>query len=203
VFLLDRTLTINASIFASRHNDAQVRTSFQLNPGDPTSFGYVTINVDESDALGIEADIRWLPTDSLMLYATLGLLDTEFNDVSAPSLANLEGRSKAHAPGYTVAFGGSYEHPGGFFARVDVSARDAYYFDVAHDQRSQSYQLVNARVGYRSDSWSATLWARNAFDEDYAVRGFFFGNEPPDFPNTLYTRSGDPRQLGVTIEKRF
>ena len=37
------------------------------------------------------------------------------------SLANLEGRSKAHAPEYTMAFGGSYEHPRGFFARVDVS----------------------------------------------------------------------------------
>jgi hypothetical protein len=35
------------------------------------------------------------------------------------------------------------------------------------------------------------------------VRGFFFGNEPPDFPNTLYTRLGDPRQVGVTFEKKF
>ena len=201
--LLDRTLQLNASIFASRHNDAQVRTSFQLNPGDPTSFGFVTINVEESDALGVEADVRWLPSDNWMLYATVGLIDTEFNDVSAPSLANLEGRSKAHAPDYTLAFGGSYEHPRGFFARVDVSARDKFYFDVAHDQQSESYKLVNARVGYRADTWSATLWARNLFDEDYAVRGFYFGNEPPDFPNALYTRAGDPRQAGVTFEKRF
>ena len=201
--MLSRTLSLNASIFVSRHNDAQVRTSFQLNPGDPTSFGFVTINVDESDALGIEADVRWLLADNWMLYATLGLIDTEFNDVSAPSLVNLEGRSKAHAPDYTFAFGGSFEHPRGFFARVDVSARDAFYFDVAHDEQSQSYELVNARVGYRSDSWSATLWARNAFDEDYAVRGFYFGNEPPDFPNALYTRSGDPRQVGVTLAKEF
>ena len=201
--LLARTLQINASVFASRHNDAQVRTSFQLNPGDPTSFGFVTINIDESDALGVEADVRWLPANNWMLYATVGLIDTEFNDVSAPSLANLEGRSKAHAPDYTLAFGGSYEHPSGFFARLDVSARDSFYFDVAHDQKSDSYERVNARVGYRADTWSTTLWARNLFDEDYAVRGFYFGNEPPDFPNTLYTRSGDPRQLGVTFEKRF
>jgi iron complex outermembrane receptor protein len=201
--LLDRTLSLNASIFASRHDDAQVRTSFQLNPGDPTSFGFVTINVDESDAIGIEADVRWLPSDNWMLYAALGLIDTEFTDVSVPSLANLEGRSKAHAPDYTLAFGGSYEHPSGFFARVDVSGRDAFYFDVAHDERSQSYELVNARVGYRSDSWTATLWARNVFDEGYAVRGFYFGNEPPDFPDTLYTRAGDPRQVGVTLTKDY
>ena len=201
--LLDRSLRLNASVFVSRHDDKQVRTSFQLNPGDPTSFGFVTINVEETRTVGLEGDVRWLPSDSWMLYATLGLLDTEFTQVSAPSLANLDGRSQAHAPEYTIALGGSYEHPRGLFARLDVSARDAFYFDVAHDERSQSYELVNARIGYRADSWSTTLWARNLLDEDYAVRGFYFGNEPPDFPNALYTRAGDPRQLGVTFSKEF
>ena len=201
--LSDRSLQLNASVFVSRHEDKQVRTSFQLNPGDPTSFGFVTINVDEAQTVGLEADVRWLPGDGWTLYATVGLLDTEFTKVAAPSLANLDGRSQAHAPEYTVAFGGSYEHPRGFFVRLDVSARDAFYFDVAHDQRSQAYELANARVGYRADSWSTTLWARNLFDEDYAVRGFYFGNEPPDFPNALYTRAGDPRQVGVTFSKEF
>ena len=32
--LLGRTLQLNASVFASRHDNAQVRTSFQLSPGD-------------------------------------------------------------------------------------------------------------------------------------------------------------------------
>jgi outer membrane receptor protein involved in Fe transport len=49
----------------------------------------------------------------------------------------------------------------------------------------------------------AYLWGRNVFDEIYTVRGFFFGNEPPDFPNTLYTRQGDPRQFGVTVRYHF
>jgi outer membrane receptor protein involved in Fe transport len=201
--LLDRTLQLNASIFANRRDDQQVRTSFQLNPGDPTSFGFVTINVEGGETLGIEADLRWLPAENWMLYVTIGLLDTEFGDVEAPSLVNLVGRSQAHAPDYTLAFGGSYEHPRGFFARVDTSVRDDFYFDVSHDARSRSFELINARIGYRSNSWSATLWARNLFDEDYAVRGFYFGNEPPDFPNTLYTRSGDPHQVGITFDMRF
>jgi outer membrane receptor protein involved in Fe transport len=63
--------------------------------------------------------------------------------------------------------------------------------------------LLNARVGYEGESWLVSLWARNLFDRNYAVRGFYFGNEPPDFPNTLYTRLGDPRQIGITIEKGF
>ncbi|NOR37284.1 MAG: TonB-dependent receptor, partial [Woeseiaceae bacterium] len=201
--LLENTLRLNASVFASRRKDQQVRTSFQLNPGDPTSFGFVPITVAEGDTLGFEADLRWLPNDNWMLYATIGLLDTEFGDVKAPSLGNLVGRSQAHAPDYTLAFGGSYDHPSGIFVRVDTSFRDDFYFDVSHDARSRSFELVNARIGYRSDTWSATLWARNLFDEEYAVRGFYFGNEPPDFPNALYTRFGDPRQVGLTINKGF
>jgi len=47
------------------------------------------------------------------------------------------------------------------------------------------------------------LWARNLFGTNYTVRGFFFGNEPPDFPATLYTRFGDPRQVGVTFNVDF
>jgi len=201
--LLGNTLRINASVFANRRNDQQVRTSFQLNPGDPTSFGFVTINVEEGDTLGVEADLRWLPNDNWMLYATVGLLDTEFGDVEAASLANLVGRSQPHAPDHTIALGGSYDHPSGFFARVDMSVRDDFYFDVSHDEKSSSYELVNARVGYQAGTWSSTLWARNLFDEHYAVRGFYFGNEPPDFPNALYTRFGDPRHVGVTFDKRF
>ena len=199
----DDTLLINASIFASRRSDQQVRTSFQLDPGDPTSFGFVTMNVDEGETLGFEADLRWYPNDSWMLYANIGLLAADFGDITAPSLANLADRRQAHAPDYTLALGGSYENQRGVFVRIDVSARDNFYFDVSHDQESAAYELVNARLGYRADSWSATLWARNLFDEEFAVRGFYFGNEPPDFPDTLYTRLGDPRQLGVTFDKRF
>jgi len=74
---------------------------------------------------------------------------------------------------------------------------------VSHDEQSRGYELAHARIGYEADNWSVQLWARNIFDKDYVVRGFFFGNEPPDFPPTLYTRFGDPRQLGVNFKMDF
>ena len=104
---------------------------------------------------------------------------------------------------YTLSAGASYRHPSGFFARLDATARDAFYFDVSHDRKSRAYELVNARIGYEAERWTLHLWGRNLFDKEYAVRGFYFGNEPPDFPNTLYTRLGDARQLGVTYDMRF
>ncbi len=198
----DSSLLLNASVFVSRHDDQQVRTSFQLVPGDPASFVFFTDNAAKGETWGVEADLHWFPSAAWTLYASVGLLDASFEEFRTPQV-DLTGRDQAHAPGYTLAAGASFKHPSGVFARLDVSARDSYYFDVSHDQRSQAYELVNARLGYDVADWTVQVWARNLFDEEYAVRGFYFGNEPPDFPNTLYTRLGDPRQVGVTLEKRF
>ena len=200
--LLDGILLLNAAIFVSRRDDQQVRTSFQLIPGDPASFVFFTDNAAKGETVGFEADIRWTPSDAWMVYANIGLLDASFDKFETPQV-DLSGRAQAHAPDYTLAVGASYRHPSGVFARIDMSARDDFYFDVSHDQISDPYELVNARLGYQASSWSVNLWARNLFDEKYAVRGFYFGNEPPDFPNTLYTRLGDPRQMGVTFAKDF
>jgi outer membrane receptor protein involved in Fe transport len=63
--------------------------------------------------------------------------------------------------------------------------------------------LTHLRLGVERGRWSVALWARNLFDRRHAVRGFFFGNEPPDFPATQYIRLGDPRHYGVTLRYRF
>jgi iron complex outermembrane receptor protein len=76
---------------------------------------------------------------------------------------------------------------------------DEFFFDYGHDQESEPYELASLSVGRDFDSWSLKLWSRNVFDEDFFVRGFYFGNEPPDFAPKLYTRLGDPRQFGVTF----
>ncbi len=193
--LADGRVRLNVAGFFSLRDDQQVRISEQLNPNDPASFVFFTINDAEGgEASGVEADVRWFATDTLELYASLGVLRSRLG---------ASGRDLAHAPRYTLAAGAAYRHARGFFARLDVNASDAFYFDVSHDQKSTSYELLHARVGYEGEAWRAYLWGRNLTDEYYAVRGFFFGNEPPDFPPALYTRAGDPRHVGLTVERRF
>lgn len=205
--LLNNALHFNLSIFQSRRVDQQVRTSFQLVQGDPASFGFATLNVDKGKTLGLEADVQWRPSGEWELYANVGLLDAALGEFPVDESSQLkigpDGRGQAHAPRYTLAGGIVYRHPNGVFARLDATAKDSFYFDVSHDEKSKAFELVNVRIGYTGESWLLSVWARNLFDKNYAVRGFYFGNEPPDFPNTLYTRLGDPRQVGVTIEMRF
>jgi iron complex outermembrane recepter protein len=89
-------------------------------------------------------------------------------------------------------------------ARIDVNAVDDYYFDVPpNDERADAYALTNLKIGYEAERWSAYLWGRNVFDEDYITRGFFFGNEPPLFENKRYTQLGEPRQIGATVRVEF
>lgn len=199
---LDDSLQLNGTLFVSRRHDQQVRTSVQLNPNDPASFVFFTDNAADGHTMGLEAQVRWLPNETWELYSSIGLLDAEF-DSTAEGTAMLDGRDQAHAPNYTLALGGVWQHHTGLFARLDATARDAFYFDVSHNQRSERNEIVNSRLGFEAERWTAQIWMRNVFDETYAVRGFFFGNEPPSFPNELYIRQGDPRQVGVNFEMRF
>ncbi len=196
------SLRYSAAIFGHRRDNQQVRTSVQLIPGDPASFIFFTDNAASGTAVGFEADIEWLIAEHWQAYVHVGLLDATFDDYRGVQ-GDLGGRRQAHAPAYTFAAGAEWRGARGWFARIDVNGKDKFYFDVTHDRESKAYELVNARVGYDAERWSVNVWARNLFDNDYAVRGFFFGNEPPDFPATLYTRLGDPRQLGMTLTARF
>lgn len=197
----DGRVGADLSVFTARRDDQQVKIPVQLRPGDPSSFLFVTANSGRGEHRGVEANVDWLATERLTLSAALGLLHAEIDEFAL--YPALEGRDQAHAPSYTYALGGEYRWSDGWWARLDLRGADDFYFDYGHDQRSKSYAIANFRVGRDWGPWSVALWARNLTDEEYFVRGFFFGNEPPDFADELYTRLGDPRHAGLTVKYRW
>jgi len=200
--LLNDSLYVNAALFYSLRKDQQVETSFQIDPNDPASFVFFTDNAAEGRNLGFETDLSWFPSEAIEIYVNLGLLNATFDEFIT-SQVDASGREQAHAPSYTFSLGAVYRDNSGWFGRLDVTGKDRFYFDVSHDQVSHPYSVVNARVGYATDRWTAKLWLQNALDEPYQVRGFYFGNEPPLFPPTLYIRQGDPRHFGMTVDLNF
>jgi outer membrane receptor protein involved in Fe transport len=190
-------LRTDVGVFVARRDDQQIKVPFQLRLGDPSSFLFVTANSERGDHRGVEATVEWQATQRLVLSSAVGLLRAEIEQFSL--FPTLVGREQAHAPEYTYSLGAAYSTPSGWWARLDLSGMDEFFFDYGHDQVSEPYGLANLSVGRDWDSWNVKLWARNLFDEDYRVRGFYFGNEPPDFPPTLYTRLGDPRHYGITV----
>ena len=82
---------------------------------------------------------------------------------------------------------------------------EASYFSDRHDVKSPAYDLLHARIGYAADNWSVALWGRNLTDEDYAVHGLYFANDPRDNfgRNAVYEQLGEPRTYGVRLGYSF
>jgi iron complex outermembrane receptor protein len=199
----------SVSAFYQWRRDQQVRTGRQLDPSNPNSYVFVTDNLPDGYTTGLEAALAWRVLPSLEVGGTLGLLrsrsgagttvDDEGNAVPVRS------REQAHAPGYTAAVHATWRSSRGLMARLDVTAMDAFYFDVPtdHDQKAGSHALAHLKAGYEAGRWSVHAWVRNLFNERYAVRGFYFSNEPPDWPQKLYTQLGEPRRFGITATLDF
>jgi iron complex outermembrane recepter protein len=190
------------SLFHMWREDQQVATSFQLVPGDPLSYVFYTDNAARGRNYGLEASLAWQPLERLSLGATLGLLHSEYLGYRYGD-RDLEGREQAHAPGYQYSVFAQWGAGEGWMARADLSGTDAFYFDASHDQRSDPFALLNLKAGYARGPWSVHAWVRNATAETYALRGFYFGLEPPDFANRLYTQRGDGRLAGITLQWRW
>ena len=210
---LNQALVSDVTVFYAKRKNQQVSTSYQAacppgssNPdgscSDPLSFVYYTDNAASGLNYGVEAALRWQVHRDWQLAGTLGLLRTRYDNYLYGE-RDLSGRDQAHAPRYDFSLSATYRHPSGWFSRIDWSGKDAFYFDASNDARSSVYELVNWRVGVDRQRWSASVWVHNLFNRRYAVRGFFFGDEPPDFPNKVYVRWGDPRQVGLTASYRF
>ena len=80
----------------------------------------------------------------------------------------------------------------------------AFYYDLPpNETQSGGYALAHVRLGYDTPRWSAGLYARNLANRTYTTRGFYFGLEPPDYPNKLYTQLGEPRVYGLELSVRI
>ena len=187
-----------ADVYAMRRTSMQVYNSRQLLADNPLTYVFYTDNAAHGDNIGLESELRWRPHARWTLSATAALQDTRYLGYVNDGL-DLRGRAQAFAPAWQASVSAGYQHPAGAFVRADLQAQDGFYFSSSNDQRAGSRQLVNLRIGWQGSSWTASLWARNLFDARYAVQGYYFGDEPPEFPVKLYLQNGDPPQLGVTM----
>jgi len=198
---MDSRINFSAVMFYSDREDQQVLVSTQVDPSDPNTFSFLTKNAAEGVNYGLEVNMTVDLNESVNVFANLGLLETEIKNWK--SRTDLEGRAQAHAPKRSYAVGMNWNPAQNYYLRLDVTGKSSFYYSDSHDNKSKSYSLTNLSLGYQKDQWNAEFWVRNAFDRYYSVRGFYFGNEPPDFQDTLYERHGDPRYSGVSLRYDF
>jgi len=195
---------LNATLFHMWRRDLQIGSSVQPDPGDPTTFTFFTDNAAEGSNYGLELEARVPAGRHLAFFGSLGLLRSEYkNFQDAGGNLNVEGRDQPYAPRYNFRLGADIAFTLNWFARVEVEGQDEFFFSNSHNEKASAHELAHLSFGYRADTWSLTLWGRNVTDTSYDTRGFYFGNEPPDFPARLWTMKGDPAQFGLTYRLEF
>jgi iron complex outermembrane receptor protein len=199
----DGRLRIDTSLFYMVRHNEQLLTGEQLDPSNPDTFIFFTGNAKSGFNYGLESTTTWAATSSLEFGGSLGLLQTQYHGFVQNGVT-LPDRALPHAPPWQAAVNATWRDPRGPYARLDVTGMGSFFYDLPpNETRSSAYGLVNGKLGWDTSRWEAYLWGRNLLNKNYTVRGFFFGDEPPDFPNKLYVQLGDPRNWGVHFTVRF
>ena len=188
---MQERLRLNANLFYTKYKDMQV---FIPGPSNTFADGLIE-NAGESSLWGAEVLTSFDLSQAFSLFANIGFTKTEFDDYTgnaggAP--VDLSGNEFAQAPRWTGSIGGAYYFGNGLEAEVDVNYTDRSYYTVNNDpgELNKAFTLVNARIGYQSDSyWSVHLYARNLFDEQYLSRKRVDGS----------STAGDSRVVGISL----
>ena len=193
----------DTALFYMTRRSEQLLTSDQLDPTNPNTFIYFTGNAASGVNYGLESTFAWEPTAPLKLGGSLGILRARYHGFVQNGLS-LPDRALPHAPRWQAAADATWRDSRGPYARVDVTAMGGFYYDLPpNGSHSKPYGLLNGKIGWEGEKCERSIWGRNLLDKNYTVRGFYFGNEPPDFTNKLYTQLGEPRTWGVHFTLRY
>ena len=201
---LDDRLQAQVALFYQQRDDIQIKQSLVQSRVDSNASTFTDYfgNSAEGSNYGVEVEFNWLATETLALFGSVGLLESEYD---IPLSADLNSREQAHAPAYQFALGARAQITDSLAVSIDVEGKDEFYLSSSYSEQSESYELVNASLEYNLGDWQLSLWGRNLTDEDVIVRGFGgFGNDPrKGWITEPYYQFGAPRVIGFSGKYDF
>ncbi len=202
--LLDRRLTVNASIYYEDWRHIQLEAypnDWALNiNGNYASIYGADIDVLADLGAGLQLDVaagylsEWLDGGPHWVITPLHKL---------PEVAPVSGTV---ALSYSKPLGASYT----FTARVENSytgPRYSIFFSDPYEfvgtyRQLPAYDLINLRAGIKfHDTWSATLFVNNLTDKHAQLESMFTENEPQ--PSFTRIETNQPLTAGVDLTYRF
>jgi iron complex outermembrane receptor protein len=214
--LLGGRLVLNAAAFTVDWSDMQIQALPSNTPANLVANTPVIFrNLGNAESKGIELQTVFAATDKLTLNLSASFIDPTFtdgtlsfrfngrcDDIVCPRSTLVEGNTLPRTPKtqlsggveWNTTFGDGYE----FFARGDVTYQSEMQIEEMNIGQIEPRTLVNARVGVARDNWSADLWGRNIFDEEYIANSFFI------ISGVSYgTSFGEQATFGATLRYRF
>jgi outer membrane receptor protein involved in Fe transport len=215
VSILNNSAYIRSSIFYMDRTDMQVKSSSTIvrEDGSAEFISYLG-NATSGSNYGAEIESDWYINDVVNLYGSLGLLKTDFDEFIDKDGNSLTGEEQAHAPNYQFNVGINYQPTDKWLFNISVDGKDEFYFSDTRyyygqpipeeDITSEAVVLLNASVSYLQDNWQLKIWGRNLANEEYANRGFYFGNDSRDgYAPKQYTQLSEPLVFGASLDYQF
>ncbi|GHB78930.1 TonB-dependent receptor [Psychrosphaera saromensis] len=206
-----------ATLFYSTRDDMQIKQSLTNPPATgsndgPTFIGYL-LNVPAGSNYGVETTVNYQLTSDVKVFAGLSYLETEISNIDRiekhPDTGEkyrviISVREQAHAPKYQFNLGTNWQITDSVSLDVSVTGKDEFFYSYSHDEKADAVVLANASLTYKGDMFDVTLWGRNLTDEEYGVRGFYFGNDPRDgYTPKNYEQFGEPSVVGIKVDYVF
>lgn len=209
----ENRLRVNATYFMNNYDNLQIASSV---PG----LGFTRFNVDEVEISGVEVELTYEATDSLIINVTLGTIDAEYKKLTLDQAGGLTNNGTSpgcdgavsidcaldlelkNAPEYKGSIGFTYSGEvanGSLVSHIDFSFEDDSYSLVANAPEhalTSVGTIINARIAYEPDheKWKVSVWGQNLADHEYAraaVAGSFG------------QYAADPLMFGADFEYRF
>jgi iron complex outermembrane receptor protein len=216
-------LRVNATVFYLDHKDRQFVTVLPVEGGDGSELSQRLGNIGQSTATGLELEIEYAATESLNFFASLGLIDSSFEEVKSfdedgNPIDISDTFTITNTPDTTANIGFTYDietSMGGFVVNSNYYYRSDYDLTPTGNLLTQDgYGLLNFGVNWYSNDgdWTASLHWKNITDEEYLVGNYAFVGEQNDDGSyapglggdtTLIGYYGDPSTVSLTIGYTF
>lgn len=192
---------------------SQITVVFENEFGD-VDLASVIVNTGESTLMGVEFEFDAAPTENLSVSGSFGLADSEVKSffcadgILVNGSPDCNGNQLPQAARLTWSLSGEYGRAltGGYdwFARADYSHQGKQYTDYSNAAYIGDRDLVNARIGIRSETLSLEAYVTNLTDQD-AAPSATIGNDLFTFANSNEIRLSlaQKRMFGVRAVYNF
>jgi iron complex outermembrane recepter protein len=213
--MMNGDLSINAAIFRNNLDGLQLSNLATITNPITGSVATVTIvnNVGKARTEGFEVDVWHRVNKWLQLSANYAFTDAKAIEGTEITNGTVFGGNRSVAgftlprtPKHSAAGSVSVDAPltTGLraFGRVDVVYQSRRYAEIQNMIWADPYTRINLSAGLRGKDWRATLWVKNAANDDTSLNGFRY-LDPVTFRRSAVDFLPRLRQLGVTVNYTF
>lgn len=213
--LMDGRLLLNVAAYNVDWTDLQIQALPSNAPANITNIPVIYRNLGNARSRGVEIEGLFAATSNLSINFGASFSDPVYKDgtisfrfanrcdgIVCPTSTAIGGKTLPRTPKMQLIAGVEWSTTLAngieFFARGDATHQSSMQVEEMNIGQIEPRTLVNARFGFSKDNWSADLWGKNVFNEEYIANSFFI------ISGTGYSVAlGERATYGMTLRYKF